>query len=103
MLLLPSRTPQRLRRFHVLLQPLFEGLPEVRGKGFDVLLGNVLKTGERFIAHELPVQLLRNGQLDTKYLNFVYEPFREEDGKVSGIMAVAFEVTEQFLARQKIE
>lgn len=87
----------------VIDKPLFEGLPEVRGKGFDVLLGNVLKTGERFIAHELPVQLLRNGQLDTKYLNFVYEPFREEDGKVSGIMAVAFEVTEQFLARQKIE
>lgn len=84
-------------------KPLFEGLPEVIGKGFDVLLENVLTTGERFIARELPVRLLKEGQLEVKYLNFVYEPFREKDGNVSGIMAVAFDVTDQYLARQKIE
>lgn len=87
----------------VIGKPLFDSVPEVEGKGFDILLRNVLETGERFIAHELPVQLLKHDRLETKYLNFVYEPFREADGSVSGIMAVAFDVTDQYLARQKIE
>jgi light-regulated signal transduction histidine kinase (bacteriophytochrome) len=33
----------------------------------------------------------------------VYEAYREGDGTISGIMAVATEVTEQVIARQKIE
>jgi len=91
------------QEYQVLDKPFFDVVSEVSGKGFDGLLRNVLETGERFIAHELPVQFFKGSQLETKYLNFVYEPFREADGTVSGIMAVAFDVTEQYIARQKIE
>jgi len=83
--------------------PIFEALPEVRGQGLEQVLDTVFATGEPFRAYEAPVILPRNGDVETVYLNFVYEAFRETDGTISGIIAVVHEVTEQVLARQKIE
>lgn len=84
-------------------KPVFVGLPEARNQGLEEILHNVYVKGERFAADERPVILPRNGLLETAYINFVYEPFREGDGTVSGIIAVASEVTEQVKARQKVE
>jgi PAS domain S-box-containing protein len=86
----------------ILGKPIFEGLPEAKGQGLEILLNEVYKTGRPFTASERPVQLPRNGIVETTYLNFVYEAFREGDGSVSGIIVVANEVTEQVLSRQKV-
>ncbi len=83
-------------------KPIFTGLPEAKGQGLEELLDNVYKTGKRFIANEHAVQLGRNGRSETIYVNFVYEPLRNGDGSITGIIAVATEVTEQVLARNKI-
>jgi PAS domain S-box-containing protein len=91
------------RKEEVMLRPLFEGIPEARAQGLEDVLQKVLQTGERFVAVERPVNLLRNGKLETKYINFLYEAFRGGDSAISGLMAVAIEVTEQVIARQKIE
>jgi PAS domain S-box-containing protein len=87
----------------VMKKPLFEGLPEAKEQGFEDLLRHVYTTGETFKAFERPTNLPRNGKIETTYLNFVYEPFYEADGQISGIIVVAIDVTEQVLARQKIE
>ena len=87
----------------VIGKPVFEALPEARAQGLEVLLEKVLTTGEHFVAHERPVNLASKGKIQTKYLNFVYEPFRDGEGRIAGIMAVAIDVTEQVLARRKIE
>ena len=87
----------------LLHRPIFEGLPEVRHQGFEELLLNVYTTGETFIANERPVQLPRRGAVETVYLNFVYEPFREGDGTISGVLVVGTDVTEQVIARRKVE
>jgi hypothetical protein len=87
----------------VLKKPVVVGIPEIIGQGFDKLLDEVYATGETFRAQEVPVRLFRNDVMETIYANFVYEAFREADGTVSGIMAVALDVTKQVLARQKIE
>ena len=87
----------------VLHRPIFDGLPETRDQGFEELLLSVYTTGERYAANERPVHLLRRGKMELIYLNFVYEALRETDGRISGIMAVATEVTEQVMARKKIE
>jgi PAS domain S-box-containing protein len=87
----------------MLQRPIFEGLPEARNQGLEEVLQNVYTTGETFIASERPVQLPRKSGIETVYLNFVYEPFREGDGSVSGVIAVANDVSEQVLARKKIE
>ncbi|MGZ8545011.1 MAG: ATP-binding protein, partial [Flavisolibacter sp.] len=84
-------------------KPLFEGLPEVRDQGFEELLAGVFTTGKEFSAHSTPVKLPRDGQVETVYCNFLYTPFREGDGAISGIIVVAIEVTEQVKARQQIE
>ncbi|HKH61148.1 MAG TPA: PAS domain S-box protein, partial [Flavitalea sp.] len=87
----------------VIGKPLFVGRPEVRGQGLEELLQRVYNTGERFLAYERPVNLPRHGQMETAYINFVYEAFREGDGRISGIMSVATDVTDQVLARKNIE
>jgi PAS domain S-box-containing protein len=83
--------------------PIFEALPEARGQGLEVLLDGVYATGKPFIANERPVQLPRNGKVETVYINFVYEAYHEGDGSISGIIAVATDVSEQVLSRHKVE
>ncbi|WP_423146215.1 ATP-binding protein [Rubrolithibacter danxiaensis] len=84
-------------------KPIFEGLPEAREQGLEEILQHVYTTGNRFIADERPVNLLRNGKIETTYINFVYEALYETDEKITGVMAVAVEVTDQVEARHKVE
>ena len=84
-------------------KPAFEVLPELMEQGFKELLDNVYNTGQRFVAAELPISLKRNGKIENAFVKFVYEPLREIDGTISGIMALAHEITEQVLSRKKIE
>jgi len=83
-------------------KPIFEGLPEAKGQGLEALLDNVYNTGERFIAVERPVYLPRNGKIEKTYVDFVYEALKDSNG-VTGIIAVASEVTNQVIAKRKIE
>ncbi len=84
-------------------KPLFQALPESSGQGFEELLTYVLKTGERYVASELPVTLLRNGVLETTWINFIYDPIRDLTGEITGIIVVCNEVTEQVNARRELE
>lgn len=87
----------------VLKKPIFEGLPEAREQGFEDLLHSVYTTGKPVSAEAVPVTLPRSGDVEKVYVNFVYEAFREPDESISGILAVAVDVTVQILAHQKIE
>jgi two-component system sensor histidine kinase VicK len=84
-------------------KPLFEGMPEIKDQGIDMLLANVFTTGERFIANELPVKLLRDGELKTTYINFVYEALKDSMNNIYGVATVGVEVTEQVIARRQVE
>ena len=93
-----GRTKEELQN-----KSIFEGLPEAKDQGFEQLLTAVYTTGERFSAQGVPVNLPRKGGLETVYINLLYEAFREADGTISGVIAVATDVTEQVLSRMKIE
>jgi PAS domain S-box-containing protein len=82
---------------------IFDGLPEVRDQGYEGLLTGVYTTGERFTALGIPVTLPRNGIRETVYINLLYEAFKEVDGTISGVIAVAYDVSDQVLARIKVE
>jgi PAS domain S-box-containing protein len=84
-------------------QPIFDNLPDARAQGFEDVLRNVFLTGETFTAIDTAVNLPRNGKIETVYLNFVYEAFRESNENITGVLVVASDVTQQVLARQKIE
>ena len=77
-------------------------LPELKDKEFPVLLNKVYTTGIPFYGNELLAPLLRNGQLEQAYFNFVYQPYYEADKTISGVTIIAYEVTEQVLAKNAL-
>jgi PAS domain S-box-containing protein len=87
----------------ILNKPVFEVLNHTRGLGFEERLDHVRLTGQTFKGQEVAAPLVRNDKLETVYLNIVYEPFRENDGTISGVIVIATEVTEQVNARQRLE
>lgn len=84
-------------------KPMLEALPELQNQGIDGLVREVIRSGKAYTAHERSVELLRNGQLETGYYDFVYEPLRNAKGIAGGVFIVAIEVTGQVLARQKAD
>ena len=89
----------------VLGKPLFDALPEIVNQGLEELLAQVLTTGVPYVGRELPVRLARleGGAIEDVYFNFVYEPMRDSEGQVEGIIVVASDVTELVRARQRTE
>ena len=87
----------------LLRKPIFFGLSEAKNQGLEPILNSVYSSAERFTASEHPVYLPRNGKVELTYLNFIYEPIKGKDGRVNRILAVAIEVTDQVLSRDKAE
>ena len=83
-------------------KPLFDSVPETRSIAEPLLL-EVLKTGVPYFGNELEIDLHRNGKTEKGFYNFVYQPINGNDGTVTGIIVVANEITEQVLARKKVE
>ncbi len=89
----------------VLNKPLLEALPELHGQGLDKLLDGVFATGRPFVGNELKFRLDQkgNGELEDIYFTFVYAPLRNATNVIEGVMVFAYEVTDQVLARRKVE
>lgn len=86
----------------VINRPLFESSPELEGS-LAKILNQVYSTGEPFIANETPINLTRNGKLETAYFNSFYQPLRDSDNTINGIILIGTEITETVNARKQIE
>jgi PAS domain S-box-containing protein len=84
-------------------KPLFEAIPEAKEQGYEELLAGVYKTGVPYRANGVSVKLFRRQKLETVYFNFIYQPVRENDGTISGVIVIAQDITEQLLARKEVE
>jgi len=89
----------------VLGKTVEEALPELRGQGFINLLNKVYKTGKPYIGKEIKLffQKKPNAPLEEKYVDFTYQPYRNIDGEIEGIVAHGYDVTDKVIARKKIE
>ncbi len=77
-------------------RPVREAVPEVAGQGFFEILDRVYATGEPFVGTGVQVELANEaGELERRYLDFVYEPMRAPGGAITGIMAHGVDVTER--------
>ncbi|MCF2444114.1 PAS domain-containing protein [Dyadobacter sp. CY345] len=85
----------------VIGMPLIEGLPELAGQAYPEILANVYNSGVPYHGLESRVELIRNGQKEDVYFNFVYTPLFESE-TVTGIIIVASEITEQVQTKLKI-
>jgi PAS domain S-box-containing protein len=89
----------------VLGRPYFEAVPDTAGQGFEQILADVLTTGQPFTITEAPVTLARahTGQPEQAYVTFVFQPLHDAQGDTAGLIASGTEVTEQVLARRKVQ
>ncbi|WP_343073441.1 sensor histidine kinase [Pyxidicoccus fallax] len=83
---------------------LREAIPDLSPDLVSLHLG-VVESGERAVANEYPVTLDYDGQgqVETKFWTIIYEPLRDESGRVDGLVTFASDVTEQVLARLAVE
>jgi PAS domain S-box-containing protein len=80
-----------------------ESIPELKNSTLSDRLNDVLKTGNMFIQPEEKIELKRYGKSYTGYYNYVYKALTDVNQKRYGIVVTATEVTDQVIARKKIE
>ena len=82
--------------------PVREALPDLEGQGFYELLDGVYRTGEPYGAVDQPVHLLKEGVMERRYIDFVYEPLRGAGGAVEGVIALGVDTTDRIEAREEL-
>lgn len=77
-----------------------DALPEVADQGFFDLLDHVYTSGEAVTrtAQRILLRWRDQGPLEERFLDFVYQPIRDEDGAVAHIFVQGSDVTERVRA-----
>jgi PAS domain S-box-containing protein len=81
-----------------------EVFPELEGQGYFEWLDGVYATGERFVAQAAPAMLQRtaNAPAEQRFLDFIYEPVVDEQGRITGIFCEGHDVTERIAAENEL-
>jgi signal transduction histidine kinase len=81
-----------------------EAFPDLDGQGFFDLLDRVYRTGERYAAFDVTarIRLGPEGRWTDVVIDFVYEPIRDDDGRVTGIFCEGLDATERHRAQQAL-
>ena len=84
----------------VIGRPVADVLTGMAEQGYLKLLDQVYASGEPFSAEAAPYtyQAERGGPLETRYFDFVYQPIKDADGKVTDIFVEGFDTTSRSLA-----
>ncbi|OGX84330.1 hypothetical protein BEN47_02900 [Hymenobacter lapidarius] len=78
---------------------LSEVYPRIRLAGLVELMDMVYATGESQAVIDMPLAKLHPGS--PRYVTFAYQAYREE-GRIVGVAAFVYDVTDQVLARQQV-
>ena len=78
-------------------KPVREGLPEVVSQGFVDMLDRVYRSGDPYVGKAVRIELRRRPDrgLEEAFVDFVYQPLRDVDGEISGILVHGVDITEQ--------
>jgi PAS domain S-box-containing protein len=81
-----------------------DAVPEYEVRGNLEILDKAYQSGQPQTVNERPIQLKQaDGRFSSRFFNFSYQPWKDIHGGVAGVIVIAIDVTEQVLARQKIE
>jgi PAS domain S-box-containing protein len=86
----------------VINKPVLDVFPELVDQGYNNILQQVYHSGEPFVANEAEVELVRHGKKEVRYINFSYDPYKDANGEVMGVISTGTDVTEQVMARQSL-
>jgi PAS domain S-box-containing protein len=75
---------------------VWDALPEVAGQGYEEFLDRVYTTGEAWSTRAMPIMLQREpaGPVVQRYIDLVYEPYKDQYGTTIGIFAQGYDVTD---------
>jgi signal transduction histidine kinase/GAF domain-containing protein len=84
-------------------QSMLTILPEMNDQPIVGWLRQVFRTGVTLQLQDIPMYFTRaTGVRDDCYFNFVFQPWRESDDTITGVMVMATDVTEQLRDRQAL-
>ena len=79
---------------------LREARPELVEQGYGEMYDGVYRTGSSFVGHDVRlVRTTADGSRDERVLRYSLTPWRDEDGKVSGVLVNAVDTTDEVAAR----
>lgn len=87
----------------ILGKTFLEVLPEMADQPFPQLLDKVFTTGKAHFGNEEKAVIIKEDVPREVYYNYMYQPIQEPDGPVTGVNVMATDITEQVIARKKIE
>ncbi|QMU30701.1 PAS domain-containing sensor histidine kinase [Adhaeribacter radiodurans] len=85
--------------------PIGTAWPEIEEQGLTRLMKQVYSSGEPLVFQETKVMVdrLNKGQLQEGYFSFTYQPFRDSQNRIEGVLILAVEVTDQVIAKRQAE
>jgi PAS domain S-box-containing protein len=85
----------------VLGRPLAQALPELADQ--VEILDRIMETGEPVRGSEARLRFSRRGHAEQLFVDYVYQPVRDAEGAVAGILLHATDVTAHVRARRELE
>lgn len=83
--------------------PIAQALPEVKAQGFVALLDEVYRTGIAYEGRQVRVDWQIEGDTSPPaYVDFVYQPIKNDAGEVSGILVEGIDVTDKMEAEERL-
>lgn len=89
------------RDWNVIGKPILEALPELKEQKFPTLLQEVYTTGTAYHGYEEKAVLFEEGKPTVNYFTYVYQPFYNDEGVITGVTAMATDVTDQVVSRKQ--
>jgi PAS domain S-box-containing protein len=83
-------------------KPLFDVIPHAEPY-YRPILENVRQSGESVILVDSPYSVVTNGTTVNVFLHVVYQPYRNAEGTILGVMAILQDVTESVKAKTAIQ
>lgn len=82
---------------------LIEALPEIKDQPFLEILAQVKRTGIPYKGYKQLATLVKNGEKQDCYFDFIYAPiYNDDDSEIIGISIVATDATEKVLAERSL-
>ncbi len=96
---------QRLVGRAVIGLTVLEAFPEAESQGFIARLDEVFATGKPFVGRDMDIvfQSLQDRTAKTGFLDFVYQPIRDNSGKVTSIFIEGADVTERHVTEKALQ
>lgn len=91
------RYQQLIRSLDVLGKPVREAFPAIAEQGYLAILDRVYQTGEPYVATGAVFTLppIPGSAEEERVVDFMYQPLREPNGSISGILVLGVDMTER--------